>query len=361
MIDLGDLYMTQKDFIKGVDLSFVDEVETEGGQYYEDGKATDVLEILHRAGVNAVRLRLWHTPTGGYCNIDRTLSMAKRIKAYNMDFLLDFHYSDYWADPGKQAKPKVWENLSFDELVAAVYSYTKEVIETFKKEDVIPDMVQIGNEITNGMLWEEGKIYKEKNAEKVENWDGIIPLIKAGLEGVQAAITENNQIKTMIHIDRGGDNPGSRKFYDQMEKFQLDYDVIGLSYYPWWHGPYQDFEANMEDIATRYQKEIIVVEVAYPWIVPDEIPEVDDAPDFREHLVPGYPATVEGQKAYLEKLIETVKQTPDNLGKGIYYWEPCWIPSKQEWSVGHDNNWSHLTLFDYEGNKLMGLDAFAKE
>ncbi|WP_018931693.1 glycoside hydrolase family 53 protein [Gracilibacillus lacisalsi] len=353
--------MTQKEFIKGVDLSFVDEVETEGGQYYENGKAVDVMEILHRARVNAVRLRLWHTPTGGYCNIDRTLKMAKRIKAYNMEFLLDFHYSDYWADPGKQTKPKAWENLSFEELVEAVYSYTKEVIEAFKQEDVTPDMVQIGNEITNGMLWEDGKIYKEERSRKVENWAGIIPLIKAGLDGVQAATKDDDQIKTMIHIDRGGDNPGSRKFYDQMEKYQLEYDVIGLSYYPWWHGPYEDFEANMEDIAIRYQKEIIVVEVAYPWIVPDEIPEVDEAPDFREHLVPGYPATVKGQRAYLEKLMETVKQIPDNLGKGIYYWEPCWIPSKQEWSVGHENNWSHLTLFDYEGNKLMGLDAFSNE
>ncbi|SHM67448.1 glycoside hydrolase family 53 protein [Gracilibacillus kekensis] len=350
--------MTQEKFIKGVDLSFVDEVETEGGVYYENGKPADVIGILHRAGVNAVRLRLWHTPTGGYTNLERTIKMAKRIKEYDMDFLLNFHYSDYWADPGKQTKPKAWESLIYDELVKAVYTYTKEVIEAFDKEDILPDMVQIGNEITNGMLWEEGKIYKEENSEKVENWDGILPLIKAALDGVEAATREENTVKTMIHIDRGGDNEGTRKFYDQITNYGLKYDVIGLSYYPWWHGPYGDFEANLVDTANRYHKEIMVVEVAYPWIVPDEIPVVDDAPDFREHLVPGFPASVDGQKAYLEKLIETVKQTPNNLGTGIYYWEPCWIPSKQEWSVGHENNWSHLTLFDYEGNKLEGLNAF---
>ncbi|MGP4039422.1 glycoside hydrolase family 53 protein [Gracilibacillus sp. D59] len=349
--------MTQKEFIKGVDLSFVDEVETEGGLYFDNGKPVDVIDLLHRSGVNAVRLRLWHTPTGGYCDIERTIKMAKRIKQYNMDFLLDFHYSDYWADPGKQSKPEAWKSLRFDELVEIVYSYTKEVIETFMEEDALPDMVQIGNEITNGMLWEEGKIYKEINGEKTEDWERITRLVQAGLRGVMDA-DEEGQMKTMIHIDRGGDNEGSRKFYDQMEKFKLEYDVIGLSYYPWWHGPYQDFEANLKDMANRYRKEIIVVEVAYPWTVPDEIPAVDDAPDFREHLVPGYPATTEGQKAYLEKLCKTVKETPHNLGKGIYYWEPCWIPSKQEWSVGHENNWSHLTLFDYKGNKLIGLEAF---
>ncbi|UOQ50090.1 arabinogalactan endo-1,4-beta-galactosidase [Gracilibacillus caseinilyticus] len=349
--------MTNKEFIKGVDLSFVDEVETEGGQYYIDGQPADVYQILDEAGVNAVRLRLWHTPSGGYTNLDRTIEMAKRIKAYNMEFLLDLHYSDYWADPGKQIKPKAWETLSFEELVDVVYSYTKEVMEAFQKEGLLPDMVQIGNEITNGMLWEEGKIYLEKQGKEIENWDGIIPLLKAGLNAVKDV---DSQVRTMIHIDRGGDNPGSRKFYDQMAAYKLDYDVIGLSYYPWWHGPYEDFEYNMADVAQRYQKEIIVVEVAYPWALPDYIPNVDDEPDIRENLVPGYPATEKGQKAYLEKLIETVKQTPDQLGKGIYYWEPCWIPSKDTWSVGHENNWSHLTLFDNQGNKLAGLDAFNK-
>ncbi|GAE92229.1 arabinogalactan endo-1,4-beta-galactosidase [Gracilibacillus boraciitolerans JCM 21714] len=280
--------MTQKEFIKGVDLSFVDEVETEGGTYYEHGQPADVIDILHRSGVNAVRLRLWHTPTGGYCNLERTIQMVKRVKEYDMDFLLDFHYSDYWADPGKQTKPKAWQTLNFVELIEAVYHYTKDVIEAFKKENIMPDMVQIGNEITNGMLWEDGKIYQETDDKKVESWDGIIPLIKAGLDGVKAATTNEDSVKTMIHIDRGGDNPGTRKFFDQMEKYKLEYDVIGLSYYPWWHGPYEVFEANLVDTAARYQKEIIVVEVAYPWIVPDDIPVVDDAPDFREHLVPGY-------------------------------------------------------------------------
>jgi arabinogalactan endo-1,4-beta-galactosidase len=349
--------MREIDFIKGVDLSFVDEVETEGGIYYEDGKPVDVIELLHRSGVNAVRLRLWHTPSGGYCDLNRTIQMAKRVKKHNMHFLLDFHYSDYWADPGKQIKPKAWEALSFDALVAEVRSYTEDVLLAFDKEDVLPDMVQIGNEITNGMLWEEGKIYKEENGKKIEEWDSILALVKAGLEGVRAV---SDKVETMIHIDRGGDNEGTRKFYDHIEESNLTYDVIGLSYYPWWHGPYEDFEHNLIDIANRYQKKINVVEVAYPWTIPDEIPQVDEAPDIRENLVQGYPATPVGQKEYLTKLMATVKNVPNNLGHGIYYWEPCWIPSKEEWSVGHENNWSHLTLFDYEGNKLEGLDAFKK-
>ncbi len=346
-----------KEFLKGVDLSFVDEVESEGGVYYENGHSVDVIDLLHRSGVNTVRLRLWHTPSGGYCNIARTIKMAQRIKEYNMHFLLDFHYSDYWADPGKQTKPKAWQALTFPQLTEEVKRYTYDVMHELSLAKALPDMVQIGNEITNGMLWDDGKIYKEKNGVEVEEWAGIIALIRAGLEGVKEA-TNEKQVETMIHIDRGGDNEGTRKFFDKMVDASMEYDVIGLSYYPWWHGPYQDFVTNLEDVANRYQKEIIVVEVAYPWTVPADLPQVDNEPDIRKYLVDGYPATPEGQKAYLTKLIETIKNVPGQLGRGFYYWEPCWIPSKEKWSVGHENNWSHLTLFDYEGNKLIGLDAF---
>mgnify|MGYP001183562899 CR=1 FL=1 len=350
--------MIKKKNIKGVDLSFVDEIETEGGAYFdENGTKVDVIELLHQHGVNAVRLRLWHTPSGGYCNLDRTIKMAKRAKQFGMDFLLNFHYSDYWADPGKQTKPKAWKNFDREQLREAVYQYTKEVMEACNEAGVTPDMVQVGNEITNGMLWEEGKIYKQVDGEIIEDWDSITTFLRAGLDAVKDATPSNKSIKTMIHIDRGGDNEGTRKFFDQMESYSISYDVIGLSYYPWWHGSIQDFKDNLKDTALRYNKEIIVVEIAYPWVLPEE-QEEEEGPYVGDHLVEGFPATPEGQRDYLKEIMKIVAEVPNGLGLGTYYWEPCWIPSKEQWSVGHANNWSHLTLFDHEGKKLIGLEAY---
>lgn len=352
--------MTEKKFIKGVDLSFVDEIETEGGSFSDDnGIEVDVFELLHEHGVNAVRLRLWHTPNGGYCNLDRTIKMAKRAKQYGMDFLLNFHYSDYWADPGKQAKPKVWEGYSLTELSNALYAYTKEVIEACNRAGVTPDMVQVGNEITNGMLWDEGKIYKHSDDVLKEDWDSVTTLLKAGLDAVHDATPAGKKIETMIHIDRGGDNTGTRKFFDQMENYSLSYDVIGLSYYPWWHGPIEDFSNNLNDTAERYDRDIIVVEIAYPWMLPNKTGSGDE-PYVGDYLVEGYPATPEGQREYLINLMKIVAEIPNERGIGTYYWEPCWIPSKENWSVGHENNWSHLTLFDEKGKKLVSLDAYKK-
>lgn len=338
-----------------MDISFVNEIEEAGGKFYENGEEKDVLEILKNAGVNSIRLRLWNEPTGGYNNLEKTIAMAKRVKQHGFHFLLNFHYSDYWADPGKQTKPKEWEHLSGNELLRAIENYTKDVILSFQKEGALPDMVQIGNEITSGMLWDDGKVTGTFDRE--DQWEKFTAMIQAGIHGVEAVSTKENKIQTMIHIDRGGDNAGSRKFFDQMKKYNIEFDIIGLSYYPWWHGPLEDFQENLEDLSVRYEKDIVIVEVAYPWTL-TETDEDDMIVQNNEGLIAKYPATVEGQYEYLKDLIQIIQRTPNGRGVGIYYWEPCWIPYKDEWSVGHENNWANLTLFDYEGNKLKSLDAF---
>ncbi|MFC5465909.1 glycoside hydrolase family 53 protein [Lederbergia graminis] len=344
-------------FLKGVDISFVDEIEAEGGKFFDAGRGVDVLALLKESGINSIRLRLWNNPEGGYCNLERTIQFAKRIKEHGFHFLLDFHYSDYWADPGKQTKPKEWENYTFAQLVEAVRDFTRHTIHSLKLEDVLPDMVQIGNEIINGMLWDEGRVMDD-GFDTDEQWENLAQLIKAGMTGLQDAITKEDKVTTMIHIDRGGDNEKSRKFFDRMSLLKVEYDIIGLSYYPWWHGSLQDLEHNLHDLADRYKKDIIVVEVAYPWTLSSDDVNLPFIFNSKEQLLEGYPATVEGQAKYLKDLITIIQQTPNQHGVGVYYWEPCWIPSKKQWSVGHDNNWANLTLFDFRGNKLESLNIF---
>ena len=343
-------------FLKGMDVSFLDEIEQAGGKFYEAGEPGDCLEILKRNGVNSIRLRIWNDPVGGYCNLERTVHMAKRIKAQGLHFLLDFHYSDQWADPANQVKPKAWAQLSFEELKDAVRSYTEEVLLALKKVDALPDMVQVGNEITPGMLWDEGKVTGEEY-DTDQQWTQFSDLVQAGIAGVRAVSSE---INLMIHIDRGGDHAASRKFFDRFEELGVSFDTIGLSFYPWWHGTLEDLRLNLEDLAQRYGKEIVVVETAYPWTIEAEEGSVFIVKE-EEQLHQGYPATVEGQATYLRDFIKVIQQTPGGKGVGFHYWEPCWIPSKQEWSVGHPNNWSNLTLFDFEGHVLDSIRVLKDE
>jgi arabinogalactan endo-1,4-beta-galactosidase len=350
--------MKKRTLIKGADISFVDEIESEGGAYFDNGVRRDVLDILKDSGINAARLRVWNDPDSGYCNPERTIRMAKRIKEKGLHFLLDFHYSDYWADPSKQTMPKAWRNLDVPGLVREVESFTASFLRELDKAGALPDMVQIGNEITNGMLWDAGRVGGEYDTP--EQWDKLRALVAAGVRGVRSVSTEESPIPVMIHTDRGGDNAGSRYFYDKLEAGGIDYDVIGLSYYSWWHGTLEDFSANLRDLAVRYGKPIVAVEVAYPWTMspPDDNPLIFNK---EEWIYPGFPPTVDGQRRWLLELMRRIREVPDGLGLGLYYWEPCWIPSKPSWSVGHENNWANLTLFDFKGNKLPSLDAFLEE
>ncbi|WP_276357199.1 glycoside hydrolase family 53 protein [Cohnella caldifontis] len=358
-----------KQFLKGMDISFWDEIVSEGGAFYEDGREKDLLEILRDGGVNAIRLRLWNEPEAGYVNLERTKGIARKIKAAGMHFLLDFHYSDYWADPQKQTKPKAWAGLAFPDLVKAVGMYTERVLTSLREQGTLPDMVQIGNEITPGMLWEEGKVgvpadvgtaqerwIGEERFDTEEQWMRLAELAKAGIEGARRAAEGVRDFEIMIHLDRGGDNGASRYFLDKLLARGVEFDVIGQSFYPWWHGTLRQLEDNLRDLAVRYGKDIVVVETAYPWTL---APEGDLAfiVSSEDQLHEGYPATVEGQRRYLEDFMAVIRRTPNGKGRGFHYWEPAWIPSKEQWSVGHPNNWSNMTLFDFRGNKLASLDA----
>ncbi len=336
-------------FIRGVDISFTPQIEDAGGKYKLNGVEKDVLDIFKENGANYVRLRLWHTPSNGYCGLTKTLAYAKRVKAKGFKFLLDFHYSDWWADPGKQNKPAAWANASYAALKESVYTYTKYVIEALKNQNTLPDMVQIGNEITGGMLWPDGKLYNVANPDS--QWIKFAELVKQGIAGVKDA-QDTGHVKIMIHIDRGGDNNGSVFFYDHLIAQGANFDVIGLSYYPWWHGTLAQMKNNVNDLAVRYGKPIVIAETAYPWTT-QSLNDGQNITVDATKLPKGYSISPQGQKAFLAQLTKILKEANNNKGIGFFYWEPAYISVSP---VG--SSWEHLTTFDFTGNALTSITAF---
>jgi arabinogalactan endo-1,4-beta-galactosidase len=340
----------QSEFIKGVDVSTLLQIEDNSGVFKENGNVKDPILIFKDHGIDYVRLKIWHTPTADYDNLQKVLIAAQRIKSNGLKFLLNIHYSDWWADPANQTKPSAWVNLGFQSLKDSVYSYTKNVITTLKSFNVLPDMVQIGNEIICGMLWNDGRICEQYNTP--QQWANLGSLIKEGIRGVNDAIDLNDSVKIMIHTDRGGDNDGARWFYDGLLAQNVHFDIIGLSYYPWWQGTLNDLQNNLNDLAIRYGKEIIVVETAYPWTLSWD-DNTTNLVGNASQLLAGYSATVQGQKDFLVDLINIVSNTTAGKGVGVFYWEPDWISTQTFGSP-----WENLAMFDFTCELLTSISAF---
>ncbi|MBI4892309.1 MAG: glycosyl hydrolase 53 family protein [Acidobacteria bacterium] len=288
----------------GADLSFLKQAEDRGVVFQDAGQPKPGLQIFKDHGYNWIRLRLFHTPTELPNNLAYTIATAQAARQLGFKFLLDFHYSDNWADPGKQFLPKAWEGLSHDRLATAVFDYTRDAIAAFREAGVLPDMVQIGNEISNGMLWPDGKL--------PQNWDNLAGLIRAGINGVDAGRGNLPRPLIMIHIDKGGSVPQTKAFFDKLHTYAIAYDVVGQSFYPWWHGSLLDLRDNLHFMAEAYRKAIILVEVAYN-CRPGE---------YLKRPAP-FPESPEGQRDFLDEVHRLVLATPHNLGRGIFWWEPA--------------------------------------
>jgi len=326
-------------FMYGADISALSEIESRGSMFRDNGKPADAIHILSKHGVNTYRLRLFVNPTMKEVvvqDLPYTLRLAKRIKAAGGKFLLDLHYSDTWADPGNQSKPKAWESLAFKELEAKVEAYSSDVMTAFKKAGCLPDMVQVGNEITPGFLWPTGKI-----GDKEGGWERFTSLLKAGIRGVRSPLAKDDDVKIMIHIATGGSRPHTVFFFSEIAKHGVDFDVIGLSYYPEWHGSIAELKDHLARTAAAFKKPIVVVETAYPW-APDDKSAMKDM---------NWPQTPEGQKEFLQEVTATVKATPGNLGIGVFWWYPEAIPTKglHIWQGGR------TALFDKNGEALPAL------
>jgi arabinogalactan endo-1,4-beta-galactosidase len=299
------------DFIAGADMSHLVFFEDRGITYRDDGMVKDALSLLHDRGINCVRLRLFTSsatqaqadPYNYTNNLAYNLPLAVRVKSAGLKFLLDFHYSDSWADPGKQTKPVAWASLNFLELKSQIRSYTSNTIAAFAAVGALPDYVQVGNEITPGMLWSDGRVGGSYDTST--QWSQLAQLLTNAIQGVTDAAGAQMP-KVIIHIDRGGDWAGTQWYFDHVNAQQVPYDIIGESYYPWWHGSLDALRTCLTNAAARYGKPIMVMETAFPRASSTNIY--------------GIPASTNGQVQFVTELAKIVKALPDGKGAGIFWW-----------------------------------------
>lgn len=306
------------EFAKGADVSWVTEMEASGRKFYNSaGTEKECMQLLKDLGMNSIRLRVWVNPTNGWCNTADLVTKALRAKALSMKILLDIHYSDSWADPGKQTKPAAWTTQDFATLKSSVSSHTTSVLNALKSNGITPAWVQVGNETNNGMLWPDGKAST--------NMNNLAQLINAGYNAVKAVDTS---IKVIVHISNGYDNSLFRWMFDGLKNNGAQWDIIGMSLYPTpanWSTLNNQCLTNMNDMVSRYGKDVMVVEVGMSW---------DQA---------------SACNSFITDLINKVKSVNGNRGLGVFYWEPEAY-----------NNWQGYTLgaFDNSGKPTIALHAF---
>ena len=313
------------DLVKGADISWLPQMEATGYKFYDNnGLEQDCFKILKDHGINTIRLRTFVNPSknkaSGHCSKEETVEMSLRAQKWGMRVMIDFHYSDSWADPGKQRKPAAWEGHDFPQLLKDVYDYTFDVMSALKNAGVTPGWVQVGNEIPGGMIYPEGK---------TSNWPQLAQLINKGYDAIKAVSPTS---KVILHIDQGNNNARFRDWFDNAKANNAKYDMIGLSYYPWWLDGKPDYtlniddlSKNMNDMAERYGKEVMVVEVGGE--------------------------DIKAQNTYdmLVAVQQKVKAVPNGKGKGVIYWEP---EGAKSWS-GYA-----LSAWGSDGKPTMALDAF---
>ena len=321
-------------FAVGADVSFLAQAEQQGIIFRANGQPQDVPALLHEHHYNWIRLRLFVDPSANTDKLPNdlpyTIALAQRAQAAGLYLLLDLHYSDTWADPDKQFTPAAWSKLKHRQLTQQVYAYTRATIEAFHQAGVMPQMVQVGNEVTHGMLWPDGKL--------PDNWDNFADLLKAGIAGLEAGCGTAPRPRIMIHIERSGDYDEAAWFFDNLIARHVPFDVMGLSYYPVWHGNTQSLRHTLHDLALRYHHPIIVVETAYNWTPGDFIGK---KAEFAE--------SPEGQRAFLSAVDAAVRAVPEGLGQGVFWWEPAVVPGPLAGRARFDtqhNALPALTVFD---------------
>jgi len=338
------------EFLAAADFSHLAFFESRGVVYAETGQPQDALSILKRHGLNCVRLRLFTSsaaqalfdPYNYINNLDYTLPLAVRVKNAGLQFMLDFHYSDTWADPGHQRKPDAWTNLSFVQLVQEMHDYNSNTMVAFQLAGVMPDYVQVGNEITSGMLWPDGKVggaYDSPN-----QWAQLGQLINAAVQGIRDA-SGGHMPKIIIHIDRGGDWSTTQWFFNNLRQQQVSFDMIGQSYYPFWHGPLASLDNCFSNTAARYQKPVFVAETAFPWT----------NSSWNSNIV-GLQPDADGQVRYVAELASVVAHVPGSLAAGVFWWGAEYQPVPGLNEAG----FSTASFFDSNGNVLPVVDALSQ-
>ena len=248
----------------GADLSFTPQELAAGATFSYNGRPGTPVSIMREAGANYVRMRLWVNPPPGYSDLASDLALARQVRATGMKIYLDIMYSDFWADPTHQNIPAAWQGQDLAQLTATVRSYTQQVISAFAQQGTAVDLVSIGNEIRNGILWPVGEINCASGT-TCGGWDNLAQLLTAGVAGARAGNPAGHQLLVMMHYDQGGNNALSSAFYSELTSHDVPFDVIGLSYYPFFHGPISAMRANVDELATQFHKPIVIAETQYPW------------------------------------------------------------------------------------------------
>ena len=362
------------DLCKGMDLSTLLEVEACGGRFSAGSGTADAMTILRRHGMDLVRLRLWNDPYSeagepygaGTCDLAAVTALAARAKALGCRWMLNLHYSDFWADPGKQITPKAWRGLDADGLERAVYDFTRHVLEHLTAQGLAPDMIAVGNEVTNGLLWPVGRM---------PAMDNIARFLSAGLRACRDACPA---AETVVHLDNGPDRGQYRAWFERYYAAGgADFDVIGMSYYPFWNGPIAGLAASMADAVARFGKDVMIVETSMGFTLEDYAAHEALPPEGRKGMAAtaalaagiGYPMTPAGQESFLRDLAAAIRAVPGGHGRGFVWWEPAWIPVPGSgWATPAalaytgergpgGNEWANQALFDYDGRALPALEA----
>ena len=363
-------------FILGMDASCVPALEAGGVRYYNrEGKTQDVFQILAEAGVNYIRVRVWNDPYdengngygGGNCDLQNALEIGKRATQYGMKLLVDFHYSDFWADPGKQKAPKAWQEMNAQEKADALYTFTCDSLEQLKKAGVDVGMVQIGNETNNGLAGET-------------RWEDMAELFSAGAKAVREILPD---ALVAVHFTNP-EKAGAYAYYaGQLAQYEVDYDVFASSYYPQWHGSLENLQNVLKKINETYGKQVLVAETSHPYTAQDL--------DFHGNTVNAdtvtpYPKTPEGQGAWVRDVANAVLEIG---GMGVFYWEGTWIGAGgstyeenqalwEAYGSGWATSWAgaydpqdagryfggcaveNQAFFDGKGTALKSLEVFSK-
>ncbi len=334
---------------RGVDASFIPEYRDLKTKFFVGTIERDPLKIFADEGSNLLRLRVWVNPPKGYCDLSHTLRLAKEANALGMKILLNFHYSDDWADPQHQVVPDAWKSFDLARLAKATEDHSYEVTKALVDQGTPPVMIQVGNEIRLGMEWPLGKLTSDKS------FDPLATLLRAGVSGVEKAMPKKSLYQIMIHHDQGGSLFECLKFYAELERRNVRFDVIGLSFYPWWHGKLTDLESTLNGLSMTFKKDVMVVETAYPFTREG----ADRTGNFvweKSVLNCEYPATTNGQVSFLKRLHKIVRGVPDGRGVGVVYWAPEYVARP-----GIQTPCENLALFDFGHRVLPGLAALCEK
>ena len=336
----------------GADLSFTPQETAAGAVFTDRGRPGSPITIMRDHGAGYARMRLWVSPPPGYNDLASDLALARAVRAAGMKIYLDIMYSDFWADPQHQDTPAAWQGQDLAQLTGTVRAYTRQVLAAFARQGTPVDMVSIGNEIRNGMLWPAGRVDWAAGT----GWDNLAVLLRAGVAGAEAGNPRGHDLRIMMHFDQGGNRQQSHEFYQHLVSRGVPFDVIGLSYYPFFHGTMSQMRANVDALATQFHKPIIIAETQYAWTLANG----DSTGNFvwqASQVSAGYPASPGGQLSFVSDELSVLAQVPDGLGAGLFYWAPEWIPGVG-WEPGAGTPNDNLTLFSFAGTALPSIAIF---